>query len=79
MRLHSDEPRSSLPVFDHRADIEKALQALSEPKRVVLLLADLEGFTCAEIAEMLGIAVGTVWTRLYHARREMRDFYEGKS
>jgi RNA polymerase sigma-70 factor (ECF subfamily) len=79
MRLHSDEPRSTVPTVDHRADVERALRILSEAKRVVLLLVDLEGFTCAEVAVMLGIPVGTVWTRLYHARREMRDFYEGKA
>jgi len=38
----------------------------------VLLLAEVEGFSCPEIAEMLDIPVGTVWTRLHHARRELR-------
>jgi RNA polymerase sigma-70 factor (ECF subfamily) len=64
------------PVGDMRNDLRKGLFRLSEQKRVVLLLAEVEGFTCEEIATMLGVPVGTVWTRLHHARREMRAFYE---
>jgi RNA polymerase sigma-70 factor (ECF subfamily) len=66
-------------VLESRRDVEKAVATLTEAKRVVLLLADLEGFTCEEIAAMLGIPVGTVWTRLHHARRELRAFYEEPS
>ena len=50
----------------------RALSKISEKKRVVLLLSDLEDLSCAEIAETLGIPIGTVWTRLHHARRELR-------
>jgi RNA polymerase sigma factor (sigma-70 family) len=55
------------------ADIGQALARLSDAKRIVLLLSDVEGFTSPEIATILGIPVGTVWTRLHHARREVRD------
>lgn len=64
------------PTGDMRNDLRKGLFRLTETKRVVLLLAEVEGFTCEEIATMLGVPVGTVWTRLHHARREMRAFYE---
>jgi RNA polymerase sigma-70 factor (ECF subfamily) len=60
-----------------RADVEHGLNALTTAKRTVLILAEVEGFTCDEIASMLGIPVGTVWTRLHHARRELRRFCEG--
>lgn len=59
-----------------RSDVEKGLKALTQAKRTVLVLAEVEGFTCEEIAEMLGIPVGTVWTRLHHARRDLRSFCE---
>jgi RNA polymerase sigma-70 factor (ECF subfamily) len=59
-----------------RTDIERAVATLSEPKRAVLLLAEVEGFTCDEIAEMLEVPVGTVWTRLHHARKELRHRFE---
>jgi RNA polymerase sigma factor (sigma-70 family) len=50
----------------------RALSKLSEKKRVVLLLADLEDLPCEEIARSLEVPLGTVWTRLHHARRELR-------
>ncbi len=67
---------STAPPEEERSDLRKGLDRLSESKRVVLLLAEVEGFSCAEIASMLGVPVGTVWTRLHHARREMRAFYD---
>ena len=56
-------------------DFERALATLSEPKRIVMVLAEVEGFTCEEIGLMLEVPVGTVWTRLHHARRELRSFF----
>jgi RNA polymerase sigma-70 factor (ECF subfamily) len=79
LRVSSAEPVPTTPGLESRRDVEKAVATLTEAKRVVVLLADLEGFTCEEIASMLSIPVGTVWTRLHHARRELRAFYEGKS
>jgi len=60
--------------LDDRTDIQKALGRLSEAKRVTLLLAEVEGLTGPEIASALGIPIGTVWTRLHAARRELRRF-----
>jgi RNA polymerase sigma-70 factor (ECF subfamily) len=55
-----------------RRDVERALARLSEPKRVALWLTEVEGLTCPEVAEALGVPIGTVWTRLHAARRELR-------
>ena len=55
-----------------RRDLERCLGRLSEAKRTVVLLAEVHGLTCPEIAEVLGIPIGTVWTRLHHARRDLR-------
>ena len=52
-------------------EIERALASLSEEARTVVLL-DLEGFTHAEIALVLGCAVGTVKSRLARAREALR-------
>jgi len=62
-----------------RSELERCLAALSLPKRAVLLLFEVEGFDGEEIARMLSIPVGTVWTRLHHARREMRDLWGDRS
>jgi RNA polymerase sigma-70 factor (ECF subfamily) len=55
-----------------RVDVEQVLSGISEAKRVALLLAEVEGLTCAEIAATLDVPIGTVWTRLHAARRELR-------
>jgi RNA polymerase sigma-70 factor (ECF subfamily) len=55
-----------------------ALEGLSEKKREVFVLVALEGLTCEEVAERLEIPVGTVWTRLHHARAELRAALEEK-
>jgi RNA polymerase sigma-70 factor (ECF subfamily) len=68
---HSQPP--SVPASKPAAsDLERCLARLSLPKRSVMLLAEVEGFSCPEIAAMLDIPIGTVWTRLHHARRELR-------
>ena len=74
--LHLDPEPSTVASDETNGDLQKGLAKLREPKRVVLLLAEVEGFTCEEIATMLEIPIGTVWTRLHHARRELRAFYE---
>ena len=68
------DPRASLQA---RTDVERALATLSEAKRVTLLLAEVEGLTCQEIADALAVPIGTVWTRLHAARRELRNTLEG--
>jgi RNA polymerase sigma factor (sigma-70 family) len=67
------DPRSALQA---RADLEHALGRISEVKRITLLLAEVEGLSCEEIATTLGIPIGTVWTRLHAARRELRQALE---
>jgi RNA polymerase sigma-70 factor, ECF subfamily len=51
-----------------RQDLERALARLPENHRVVVLLADLEDLTYAEISQVVGIPVGTVRSRLARAR-----------
>jgi RNA polymerase sigma-70 factor (ECF subfamily) len=71
----ASDPR---PVLQARSDIERALAELSEPKRITLLMAEVEGLSCDEIARALDIPVGTVWTRLHAARRELRNSVDGE-
>jgi len=51
------------------ADVQQALDKLPPDYRMVVLLADLEGFSYKEIAEILEVPVGTVMSRLYRGRR----------
>lgn len=55
-----------------REDLERALCSLPERYRAVVVLADLEDFTYAEIAETLDIPVGTVRSRLARARSALQ-------
>lgn len=66
----ASDPRPSLQA---RTDLERALARLSEPKRLTVLMAEAEGLSCAEIAAALDVPIGTVWTRLHAARRELRQ------
>jgi RNA polymerase sigma factor (sigma-70 family) len=66
----SFDPR---PALQARDDVERALRLLSEPKRLAFLMAEVEGLSCPEIAAALGTPIGTVWTRLHAARRELRE------
>lgn len=53
-------------------DVIDALDDLSDDFREVVLLADVEGFSYREIAEIMDIPVGTVMSRLYRARRRLQ-------
>jgi RNA polymerase sigma-70 factor (ECF subfamily) len=55
-----------------REDLDRALAALPEHYRVVVVLADVEGLTYGEIAEALDVPVGTVRSRLARARSTLQ-------
>lgn len=59
-----------------RLDLERAIRALPDGYRTVLVLHDVEGFTHPEISERLGIAEGTSRSQLHHARRTLRALLE---
>jgi RNA polymerase sigma-70 factor (ECF subfamily) len=53
-------------------DLDEALQRLPEAFRIVVMLADVEGFSYKEVAELLQCPIGTVMSRLYRARQVLR-------
>jgi len=54
------------------SEVLSAMAGLSEDFRMVVYLADVEGYPCAAIAEMMGTPIGTVMSRLHRARRQLR-------
>ena len=63
----------------HYQDImQRGLAKLSEDHRAVLVLHDLEEMPQKDIAEILSIPVGTVKSRLFHARSAIRKFLEAQ-
>jgi RNA polymerase sigma-70 factor (ECF subfamily) len=59
-------------------DIERALASLAEEQRAALLLVVLEGLTYREVAEVQGIPIGTVMSRLARARTQIKSFLDGE-
>ncbi len=71
------DPHRELAARDDLRSLSVALGKLSDAKRIALCLAEIEGLSSDEIARVLRIPVGTVWTRLHHARRELRELMRG--
>jgi len=59
-------------------DIARALATLVEDQRAVLLLVTLEGLSYREIADIQGVPIGTVMSRLARARAHMKAALEGE-
>lgn len=62
----------SVAAPDHEA-LQLALESLPDGERAVVLLSEIQGFTYAEIAEILDLPLGTVKSRMFTALRRLRD------
>ena len=66
-------PEDEATGAERRARIARALDSLSEHHRSIIILSDIEGLAYREIAQVLGIPMGTVMSRLHHARKRLRE------
>jgi RNA polymerase sigma-70 factor, ECF subfamily len=67
------EPSAETSVIESLPDedVQEALQSLPEQFRVAVLLADVEGFSYKEIAEITDVPIGTVMSRLHRGRKAL--------
>ncbi len=66
---------SDLTELHYQDLVQRGLDALGTEQRAVLVLHDLEGLAQKDVSEILGIPVGTVKSRLFHARQSLRQFF----
>ena len=67
------DPERETSNGEELAAIDRALAALSDKKRAVFVLVELEGLSAEEAARTLEIPAATARTRLFHARRELQE------
>lgn len=72
------EQQSGLTQMHYQDIMQRGLAKLSEDHRAVLVLHDLEELPQKDIAEILSIPVGTVKSRLFHARSAIKKFLEAQ-
>jgi len=67
------DPERQMMAHTLADEVTSALATLTEEYRCVVELADLHGVRYREIAEALGLPIGTVMSRLFRARRQLED------
>jgi len=72
-RDHAPDPERKLADRELGAELESAIAALEPQYREILLLRDVEGLAAAEVAEVTGLSVPAVKSRLHRARVFVRD------
>jgi RNA polymerase sigma-70 factor (ECF subfamily) len=73
----NDAPDAAGPEAGGR-DIERALAMLVDEQRTALLLVVLEGLTYREVADIQGVPIGTVMSRLARARAQIKTYLDGE-
>jgi RNA polymerase sigma-70 factor, ECF subfamily len=68
----SPSPEEALQSKEQESAIQLALGKLSKDHRSIVVLRDIEGFSYNEIADVLGVSVGTVKSRLARARADLK-------
>jgi RNA polymerase sigma factor (sigma-70 family) len=78
--LDLEQAPSDLRVdWGHRLDaeyLEKAIQSLPTGYRTVFVLIEVEGYSHQEVADLLGITVGTSKSQLFYAKKKLRDMLQ---
>jgi RNA polymerase sigma-70 factor (ECF subfamily) len=73
---HGEWPPDEVEMREFLDAIDRALMNVSEKNRAALVLYALEGMSYKEVAEVLGISVGTVMSRIFNARQRLRELLD---
>ena len=68
----AESPFDAAERAENRERVERALMSVPEPYRTTLILRDVEGFVYEEVAEMQGVNLGTVKSRLVRGRAMLK-------
>lgn len=70
------QPGAALERTEEELALRSALNRLSPEHRTVLVFKDIDGLKYEEIAEVLGVPIGTIRSRIHRARLELRDLLD---
>jgi RNA polymerase sigma-70 factor, ECF subfamily len=73
----ADPVTTALTTERHRA-LNDALATITDDQRAAIVLFDIEGYDYAEIADMTGVSLGTVKSRIHRGRLALRDRLSGR-
>jgi RNA polymerase sigma-70 factor (ECF subfamily) len=76
--LPDSGPESAAVRRQDLAELEAVLDAMDLEKRAIFVMFEVEEMPCAEIATMLGIPVGTVYSRLHAARKQFESIVSAR-
>lgn len=71
----ADGPEQALERVEIQQAVQESINSLDEEYRVVVIMRDIQGYSYNEIAEVLGINLGTVKSRLNRARHALKEMF----
>jgi RNA polymerase sigma-70 factor (ECF subfamily) len=70
---HEADPERTAMLSERTRVLSVALAGITDDQRAAIVLYDVEGYDYAEIAEMTGVSLGTVKSRIHRGRLALRD------
>ncbi len=74
----SEDPEAYAQRQDLNRVLHDGLQTLPQEQRAALVLSDVQGYNYQEIAEIAGVSLGTIKSRLSRARAKMRNYLSAR-
>ena len=72
------DPERTAVLAERTRELNAALSMITDDQRAAIVLYDVEGYDYAEIAEMTGVSLGTVKSRIHRGRLALRDRLEAR-